>query len=88
MPQYYRTAATKLKKELYEQFQELCEKKGVTVNMLLKEHIEADLEGNKNERTGEGLDQNGPGNIQGRSGGDTQELATFRKEWGKDCPFC
>ena len=87
MPQYYRTAATKLKKELYEQFQELCEKKGVTVNMLLKEHIEADLEGNKNERTGKGLEEGSKGNIQGGSGGDAESVTAFRKEWG-DCPFC
>jgi len=84
MPQYYRTAATKLKKELYEQFQELCEKKGVTVNMLLKEHIEADLGENKNERTKKGLEnrnegdhpehrQNGNGIIEGE---------------GDPCPFC
>ena len=87
MPQYYRTAATKLKKELYEQFQALCEKKGVTVNMLLKEHIEADLEGNKIDGTTERLDENSKSNIQGGGGGDNQELAAFREEWG-DCPFC
>ena len=85
MPQYYRTAATKLKKELYEQFQELCEKKGVTVNMLLKEHIEADLGENKNERTQKGLENRDEGDHPEHR----QDGARIVETGGEDpCPFC
>ena len=65
----------------------LCAEEAVTINSKLKSHIEADLEGKKNDGTTERLDQSGKANIQGGNGGDTEELAAFRKEWG-DCPFC
>ena len=77
MPQYYRTAATKLKKELHDSFEEYCEKKGVTISALLKEHIEADLGENKIERGK--LEKN-----DGTSGGKTDSARTENPATGTE----
>jgi len=88
VPQYYRVASAKLKKEDYNRYNLLCAEEGVTINSKLKKYIEADLEENKkSERTTEGLDEGSQGNIQGGGGGDSESVTAFRKEWG-DCPFC
>jgi len=80
----YRTASTRLEAQEWENYKQLCEQDGLTPFKDLQGFIKERL---KIERTTEGLDEGSKGNIQGGSGGDTESITAFRKEWG-DCPFC
>ena len=80
----YRTAASKLNKEIYEKYQKHVANKGVSIHMDLKKYIEAELGINrevsesKNERTKLGKTENdnprGNKNGESNSGGPRNDF--------------